>query len=168
MRVQAMSEAPPSQEPAPPLPQNDINGFFEGRTHVQPVRVYYEDTDLSGIVFYGNYAKFIERGRTNFLRLIGVHHQDLLDLPEPVAFTVTRLEMDYLKPARIDNTLQVRSTYTKLTAARIYGTQTVWRGEEELVRAKIEAACINLDGKARRIPKYVREALGSHLTTEAL
>jgi acyl-CoA thioester hydrolase len=163
-----MKDEPKLWHPEPPLVQNDINGTFEGKTHLQPVRVYYEDTDLSGIVFYGNYAKFIERGRTNFLRLVGVHHQDLLDLPEPVAFTVTRLEIDYLKPARIDNTLQVRSTYTKMTAARIYGTQIVWRGDEELVRAKIEAACINLDGKARRIPKYVREALASYLSPEAL
>lgn len=151
-------------KPQPPLPQNDINGYLEGTMHLQPVRVYYEDTDASGIVFYGNYAKFIERGRTNFLRLIGVHHQDLFNLPEPIAFTVTKLQMDYLKPARIDDTLTVKSQYTRLTAARIEGLQSVWRGEEELVRAKIEAACINLDGRARRIPQYVRDAMEPYLT----
>ena len=146
------------------LAQNDLNGYLEGTTHLQPVRVYYEDTDASGIVFYGNYAKFIERGRTNFLRLIGVHHTDLFALPEPLAFTVTKLTMTYKKPARIDDTLTVRSQYTKVTAARIEGFQVVWRGEDELVRARIEAACINLDGRARRIPTYVREAMGPYIS----
>lgn len=150
----------------PPLPENDINGYLKDGEHLQPVRVYYEDTDASGIVFYGNYAKFIERGRTNFLRLIGVHHQDMFALEEPIAFTVTRLEMDYLKPARLDDTLMVKSRYTKLTAARIFGLQSVWRGEEELIRAKIEAACINLDGKARRIPGYVRDLMSPHISDE--
>ena len=146
------------------LPQNDLNGYLEGTTHIQPVRVYYEDTDASGIVFYGNYAKFIERGRTNFLRLIGVHHTDLFALEEPLAFTVTKLNLEYKKPARIDDTLMVRSQYTKVTAARIEGVQVVWRGDEELVRASIEAACINLVGRARRIPTYVREAMGPYLS----
>ncbi len=64
----------------PPLPENDINGYLKDAEHLQPVRVYYEDTDASGIVFYGRYASFIERGRTNFLRLIGVHHQGIKHL----------------------------------------------------------------------------------------
>lgn len=147
-----------------PLEQNDINGYLEGGEHSQPVRVFYEDTDASGIVFYGNYAGFIERGRTNFLRLIGVHHRDLFALPEPIAFTVTRLEMDYLKPARLDDTLMVKSRYTKLTAARIFGHQVIWRGDEKLIDAQIQAACINLDGKPRRIPAYVRELMAPHIS----
>lgn len=154
----------PAQQP--PLPESDINGYLRDGEHHQPVRVYYEDTDASGIVFYGNYARFIERGRTNFLRLLGVHHQDLFALEEPIAFTVTRLEMDYLRPARLDDTLMVKSRYTKVTAARIFGLQSVWRGEEELVRARIQAACINLDGKARRIPGYVRDLMAPHISGE--
>lgn len=151
-----------------PLAENDINGYLRDSEHHQPVRVYYEDTDASGIVFYGNYARFIERGRTNFLRLLGVHHQDLFALEEPIAFTVTRLEMDYLRPARLDDTLMVKSRYTKVTAARIFGLQSVWRGEEELVRARIQAACINLDGKARRIPGYVRENMKPYLSPDSV
>lgn len=150
--------------PAAPLPENDLNGYLVDGEHRQPVRVYYEDTDASGIVFYGNYAKFIERGRTNFLRLIGVHHQDLFALPEPIAFTVTRLEMDFKRPARIDDTLMVRSRYTKVTAARIFGRQSVWRGDELLIDAKIQAACINLEGRPRRIPTYVRDLIAPHVT----
>lgn len=150
--------------PQEPLVQNDINGYLKDGEHLQPIRIYYEDSDASGIVFYANYAKFIERGRTNFLRLIGVHHQDLFALKEPLAFTVTKLEMDYLKPARLDDTLTVKSRYTKLTAARIFCEQNVWRGDELLVRARIQAACINLEGKARRIPGYVREAMAPHIT----
>lgn len=159
-----MSEALISTQP--PLPQSDINGYLVDGEHRQPVRVYYEDTDASGIVFYGNYPRFLERSRTNFLRLIGIHHQDLFALEEPIAWTVTKLEIAYKRPARLDDTLEVRSRYTKLTAARVFGHQSVWRGDELLVEARIEAACINLDGRARRIPGWVRDLMEPYISAE--
>jgi acyl-CoA thioester hydrolase len=85
-------------ERQPPATPGELNGHFEGQVHVQPIRVYYEDTDASGIVYNANYVKFIERGRTNCLRLLGVHHQDLMAFKEPVAFTVTRIELDFKVP----------------------------------------------------------------------
>ncbi len=139
--------------------EGDLLGRILGQTHVLPLRVYYEDTDLSGIVYHGSFVRFIERGRSNFLRLLGINHGDLLALPEPLAFTVTRLEMDYLQPARIDDALEVHSRYTKVTGARLYGSQIVKRDGVDLIQARIQAACINLEGRPRRFPKAVREAL---------
>ena len=138
---------------------DDIIGRIEGKTHIQPVRVYYEETDLSGIVYHANFVRFIERGRSNYLRLLGVNHGDLLALEEPLAFTVTRLEMDYLMPAKLDDTLEIHSRYTRMTGARLHGLQIVKRDGVDLVQARIQAACINLEGKPRRFPKAVREAL---------
>ena len=151
---------------AAPSEENELDGFFRGTTHIQPVRVYYEDTDASGIVYYANYVRFIERGRTNFLRLIGVNHQDMMALEEPLAFAVVRLEIDYKVPARLDDRLEVYTQYTKVSGARIYGSQIVKRGEVELVRAEIQAACINLEGKPRRLPTYVRAALAQHVAKD--
>jgi acyl-CoA thioester hydrolase len=149
------------------LPEpGELNGYFISDAHIQPVRVYYEDTDASGIVYYGNYVRFIERGRSNYLRLIGINHQDLMAKEEPLAFTVVRLEIDYKVPARLDDRLEVHTKYTKVTGARIYGSQIVKRGDVELVRAEIQAACINLKGKPRRLPLYVREALAQHVATD--
>lgn len=150
-------------ERQPPAEPGDLNGYFEGAVHVQPIRIYYEDTDFSGVVYNANYVKFIERGRTNCLRLLGVHHQDLLALEEPIAFAVTHLDLDFLVPARLDDLLHVYTHYTKVTGARIEGSQIVKRGDVVLVRAQIQAACINLEGKPRRIPAYVREAMAAKL-----
>jgi acyl-CoA thioester hydrolase len=152
-----MSESQPPAEPG------QINGYFEGAVHVQPIRIYYEDTDASGIVYNANYVKFIERGRTNFLRLIGVHHQDLRALENPIAFTVTRLELAYKKPARLDDLVMVYTQYTKLTGARIFGSQIIKRDGITLMEAQIQAACINFEGKPRRLPAYVREAMALKL-----
>lgn len=146
-------------ERQPPAEPGELNGYFEGAFHVQPVRVYYEDTDASGIVYNANYVKFIERGRTNFLRLLGVHHQDLKTLEDPIAFTITRLELNYKSPAWLDDLLMVYTQYTKLTGARIFGSQIVKRDGITLLEAQIQAACINIEGKPRRLPAYVREAM---------
>jgi len=147
--------------PGVPLEPSDVNGYFEDGFHIQPVRVYYEDSDASGIVYHANYVKFIERGRTNCLRLLGVHHQDLLALEEPLAFTVTRMTLEFLIPARLDDTLTVHTRYTNVTGARIFGSQIVKRDGVDLFRAEIEAACINLQGKPRRLPKWVRDAMAA-------
>lgn len=149
------------------LEPGDLNGrIVDGHTHVQPVRVYYEDTDASGIVYHANYAKYIERGRTNFLRLLGIHHQDLMALEDPIAFAVVRLEMDFLLPARLDDTLEVHSRFFRVSGAKIHGLQTVKRGDVVLVRARLIAACLNLEGRARRLPKMVRDAMAGHLAPD--
>src|SRR5215475_10199806 len=86
-------------------------GRFEGRTHILPVRIYYEDTDFTGIVYHANYLRYFERGRSDFLRLAGVHHNALLDAADPLGFAVNRINLEFLKPARIDDALLVKSHF---------------------------------------------------------
>ncbi len=143
----------------------DIAGRIEGKVHKLPVRVYYEDTDFSGIVYHANYLKFAERGRSDFLRLAGGHHADLFDGDDPVAFAIHRMEIDFLKPARIDERLEVHTRYVRASGARIEAEQTIWRlGAEdtpldELWRAQVFAAVLDTGGRPRRLPASVRDAM---------
>src|SRR5579864_2635825 len=94
------------------------SGAFEGLEHVLPVRVYYEDTDFTGIVYHANYLRFFERGRTEFLRDIGVEHAALLSLPQPAAFAVTKLSIAFRRAAKVDDLLEVRTIYRRVSSAR--------------------------------------------------
>jgi acyl-CoA thioester hydrolase len=134
-------------------------GWLEGREHVLPVRIYYEDTDFTGVVYHANYLRYFERGRSDFLRVAGVSHADLLDLPEPAAFTVTRIEVDYRRAARIDDALLVRTTYDSIKGPRLFISQRIVRGAELIAEARVQAACIDLSGRARRPPPGLAEAL---------
>ena len=138
-------------------------GRFDGKTHILPVRVYYEDTDVSGIVYHANYLRFFERGRSEALRLAGVHHMVMLANDEPIAWTIRRIEIDYAKPARLDDALEVHTRYRTLTGARMTGEQWIKRDGVDLVTAKIEAAIITMSGKPRRIPEEVRAKLGPYI-----
>ena len=144
----------------------DIAGRIEGQVHKLPIRVYYEDTDFSGIVYHANYLRYAERGRSDFLRLAGVHHAALFEGDDPIAFAVHRMEIDFLKPARIDDELEVRTRYVRASGARIEADQEIVRlpgeagGEEEpLWRARVMAAVLDGAGRPRRLPSQVREAL---------
>ncbi len=139
------------------------HGFFREKTHILPTRIYYEDTDFSGVVYHGAYVKFLERGRTEYLRALGVHHKEMLVLEEPIAFTIQRLDIEYLRPAHIDEALEVRTAFYQSKGVRLRADQSVWRDDEELVRAHVTAACINLQGKARRMPKFVADAVAPHV-----
>jgi acyl-CoA thioester hydrolase len=130
--------------------QSPSAGWFEGREHRLPVRVYYEDTDFTGLVYHANYARYFERGRSDFLRLAGVHHNELAARDDPSAFVVTRLAMDFLKGARIDDALLVHTTYDIVRGPRLFISQTLTRGEDPVASAEVEAACITLDGRPRR------------------
>jgi len=134
-------------------------GWLEGPEHVLPVRVYYEDTDFTGVVYHGNYARFFERGRTDFLRLAGIRHAALLERPDPLAFTVTRLAIDFRRAARIDDGLQVRTRYQAIRGPRLFIRQRILRGAELIAVAEVEAACIDLSGRARRPPSDLVAAL---------
>ncbi|MFN3537923.1 MAG: YbgC/FadM family acyl-CoA thioesterase [Brevundimonas sp.] len=127
-------------------------GRFEGRDHILPVRVYYEDTDFTGLVYHANYVRYFERGRSDFLRLAGVGHADLLAGETPLAFVITSLDLQFLKAARIDDALVVRTTYDTLRGPRLTIRQTIERGGEVLCRAEVEAAVIDLTGRPRRAP----------------
>ena len=139
------------------------SGEFEGRTHLLPVRVYYEDTDFTGLVYHANYLRFFERGRSDFLRLVSSGHAELLDRDDPLAFVVTRMDIRFLKPARIDDALVIRTTYEAVKGPRLIIRQSIMRGEQTLCEADVEAACIDLNGRPRRPPRAMAEALGPWL-----
>jgi acyl-CoA thioester hydrolase len=126
-------------------------GWLEGREHVLPVRIYYEDTDFTGVVYHGNYLRYFERGRSDFLRLVGVE--------DPAAFTVVRMELDFKRPARIDDALLVRTTYDSARGPRLFIRQRIFRGEDLICQAAVEAACIDLAGRPRRPPPGMTEKL---------
>ena len=128
-------------------------GRFEGREHRLPIRVYYEDTDFTGLVYHGNYVRFFERGRSDCLRLMGIGHAELLDGDQPMAFVVTRMELTFLKPARIDDELVVRTRYESVRGPRLLISQTMTRDEDVLCRAEVEVVCIHMDGRPRRPTK---------------
>ena len=130
----------------------------DGRHHMQ-VRVYYEDTDFSGIVYHANYLRFMERGRTNYLRLLGVGHRALFEETAQeapgCAFVVRSMQIDYLRPARMDDVLDVVSWPLEVKGASITLAQEVRRGGDVLVKAKVRVAFIS-EGRAQPIPKALR------------
>lgn len=143
-------------------------GWFEGREHCLPIRVYYEDTDFSGVVYHASYARFFERGRSDFLRSAGVDHSMLLALQPPLALVVSRLTLDFVRPARIDDALIVRTAYDAARGARFSIVQRLWREGQLLVAAEVDAACIDLEGRPRRLPAGVMEKLQPYLASQGL
>ena len=141
-------------------------GRFEGREHRLPVRVYYEDTDFTGLVYHGNYVRFFERGRSDCLRLMGVGHAELLDGDQPAAFVLSKLAIDYLRPARIDDELVVRTRYEAIKGPRLVISQTITREDDQLCRAAVEVVCIHMDGRPRRPARALVEKVGPWLAGE--
>ena len=134
-------------------------GWLEGREHLLPVRIYYEDTDFTGFVYHANYLRYFERGRSDFLRLIGVSHKSLLEREDPAAFTLTRIQVDYRRAARVDDALLVRTTCDSVKGPRLFFAQRMFRGDELIAEAQIHAACIDGAGRARRPPPGLLEAM---------
>lgn len=129
-------------------------------THRFPIRVYYEDTDLGQIVYYANYLKFIERGRSEWLRAAGVDQQRLLEQGR-LAFVVRRVEADYLSPARFDDQIEVVTALDQAAGSRVVVAQSVERGGVPLFRARVTVVCVDLRTmRPHRLPDAVRAALG--------
>ena len=137
------------------------SGHVEGDRHFFPVRVYYEDTDAGGIVYHAQYLNYAERARTEMLRLAGIR-QSLMTAEHDMTFAVHSCRMEFLKPARFDDLLEVRSHLTRLGGASVSVEQSIWRGEEELVRCALKIAAMRRDGRASRIPDAVRAALAPY------
>jgi acyl-CoA thioester hydrolase len=133
-------------------------------THRLALRVYYEDTDFAGVVYYANYLRFIERGRSEALREAGID-QVALKRDLGLVFVVRSLSIDYLAPARFDDLLEVRTTVTRLGGASVEMGQEVWRGADCMVRAVVAIACMDGSGRPRRLPAGVRGGLG-HFAAE--
>jgi acyl-CoA thioester hydrolase len=134
-------------------------GRLDGRVHLLPVRIYYEDTDFSGIVYHANYLRYFERGRSDFLRLVGVAHAALLEADPPLAFAINHMALDFVRAARIDDALVVRTAYDAIRGPRLIITQAILRGSEEIARAAVQACCIGLDGRPRRPPALLLQRL---------
>ena len=127
-------------------------GRFEGREHCLAVRVYYEDTDFTGVVYHANYVRYFERGRSDFLRLIGIGHAELLARPDPCAFVITWLGIAFQRAARIDDALTVITAYDAIKGPRLMISQRILRGDVLIAEAVVQAACITGDARARRPP----------------
>ena len=127
-------------------------------SHRQAIRVYFEDTDAAGIVYYANYLKFAERARTDMLRDLGISHADMMTQGGQV-LVVRRCTIEYLKPAKLDDLLTIETDVAKLGGASVDLVQRVLRGAELLVELKVQVVCIDRNGRPARIPDYVRAAL---------
>jgi acyl-CoA thioester hydrolase len=134
------------------------SGHLAGGVHVLPLRIYYEDTDAAGIVYYANWLRFLERGRTELLRLLGQEHS-ALSAERGVHWVVRRCTIDYLKPARLDETIDIVTGCGKLRGASLDMIQRARRGEEILVHAELVVACMSDNGRPVRLPPHVRTAL---------
>jgi len=139
-----------------------LDGEIRDGKHVQQVRVYYEDTDFSGIVYHASYLRFMERGRTNYLRLIGADHRAMFEaaLKEVpgFSFVVRHMAIDFRKPAFMDDVLDIVTTPEDVRGASVMLNQKVMRADDLLVEAHVQVAFVS-GGRARPIPKPLRSAM---------
>lgn len=156
----------------------DLKLLEQGEWYFHDLRVYYEDTDFSGVVYHSNYLKFAERGRTECLRRLNIHHSELAKLDPPLAFVVADMAMIFHAPARIDDHIRVATRFTKIGAARLLAQQLILqmilpKGVEAprtgadieyrlLWSCDMSAACVDFTGKPRRMPKALIGDLQKH------
>ncbi len=148
----------------------NLAGRIEGAKHVLPVRVYHEDTDFTGLVYHANYLKFCERGRSDFVRLSGISQTDLFDgegEKEPAAFVVRHMDVDFLKPARMNDVLEVVTGVAELGGATMTLLQEVTRDGVVLCRIVVKIVLISQSGKPRRLGELVRNALKAFVNQES-
>ena len=134
-------------------------GHFEGKTYIFPIRIYYEDTDLSQLVYHAKYVHFFERARTELLRALGISQASQLEQPDQTVWTIRTIEIEYLHPARIDDLIEVHTSIKTLTGARLVVEQTIYCDEIQLTKGTVELCMITLDGKLKRIPQHIKEKL---------
>jgi len=139
----------------------DLAGRIEGEAHVLPIRVYFEDTDCAGVVYHANFLKFCERARSDFIRLLGIEAKGLADPEhgEPAVFVVRRVEIDYLKPGRMDDVLEVVTSCAEIGSASLVLQQDICREGTVLARAKVTVVLVSRAGKPQRLGALVRGAL---------
>ena len=137
-----------------------LSGALTPTGHRLMARVYYADTDFSGVVYHARYLEFLERGRSDFLRLSGVHHSELVQgsRGERIVWVVRRMEIDFVSPARMDDILTIDTRTDSISGARIFMAQAIRRGDELLIKAMVEAAIVGENGRPRRFPKEWVEA----------
>ena len=133
-------------------------GRFEGKVFVLPVRIYYEDTDLSGVVYHANYLRYMERGRSEFFFALGIRVA-ALDDPDPAAWALRKLDIEFVRPARFGDLIEVHTTAMALSGVRLEADQSIYSAGKLLTRGHVEACIVTLTGKPRRIPQDVRDKL---------
>lgn len=140
----------------------DLAGRLEDSQHRLAVRVYFEDTDFTGLVYHASYLRWCERGRSDFVRLLGIHHDDLMspqDGSEPCAFVVRRLEIDYFRPAKIDEILEIVTNCTHIGGAYLQLEQKVMRGKTCLAKVDVRVVLVSVSGKPMRLGSLIQTAL---------
>ena len=141
-----------------------LDGEIRDGCHHMQVRVYYEDTDFSGVIYHANYLRFMERGRTNYLRLLGADHRSLFEETQDeapgFAFVVRSMTIDFFKPGYMDDVLDVVTAAGEVKGASITLLQQCRRGDDLLIEARVRVAFVS-GGKAQRIPKPLRIAMES-------
>ncbi len=132
-----------------------LSGALTPFGHRLVARVYFADTDFSGVVYHARYLEFLERGRSDYLRLSGIHHTELLDgrHGEKIVWVLRRMEIDFRQPARIDDILTIETRPESISGARIFMAQQIRRADEILIDAKVEAAIVGEAGKPKRFPR---------------
>jgi acyl-CoA thioester hydrolase len=144
-----------------------IDGRFEGTTFILPIRIYYADTDLSGVVYHANYLIYMERARSEFFRQCGVKLEGLAD-EEPTAWALRKASLEFVRPARVNDLIEVHSMIGKFSGARLEAIQHIYREGELLVRGRVEACLMTLSGKPRRIPPETRDRLLPYVSDASL
>lgn len=142
---------------APDTWPNRPDGIVEGNRHFYAVRVYYEDTDLSGITYHANYLRWFERARSDLLRQLGIDQRKAIEQGDG-AYAVADVALKYLIPARLDDDLLIETRCTQLGAASCHMEQTVWRAETACCHARLRVGFLALDGRPKRQPAMWREA----------
>jgi len=144
------------------MPANALDGEIRDGDHHMTIRVYYEDTDFTGLVYHASYLRFMERGRTNYLRLLGADQRTLFEETAQeapgFAFVVRSMQIEFLKPARMDDVLDIVTAPQEVKGASVTLHQRVMRGEEVLIEAAVQVAFVS-GGRARRIPEPLRVAM---------
>lgn len=137
------------------------SGLIKDGEHILPLRVYYEDTDAGGVVYHANYLKYMERGRSDMLRLMGIDQEKMLQFQEAddIKFVVVRSEVDYRKPARLNDEITVRSRVTHLGRASLMMAQEIQRSGEVLARGLIRVAALNGRDRPVRLPQKITDIL---------
>ena len=136
-----------------------------GQRHVLPVRVYFEDTDAGGVVYHASYVRFCERGRTDFLRLLGADARGMIDgsdSREPAAFVVRRMNCEFLRPARMDDLLEVETCVKVLGGASVTLLQSVTCVGKKIFEAEVTVVLVSMSGKPLRLSDAVRGAFAAH------
>jgi acyl-CoA thioester hydrolase len=152
--------------------ESPASGQMHGKTHVLSIRVYYEDTDAGGIMYHANYLRFAERGRTEMLRSLGIHQNDMY-AQTGLAFAVYKADVHYMKPAKLDDVLLVETALLELTGASMRARQIIYRESEaghrdNLVQFHAQVVCMNKEGHAARLPASLRQALTPYISEDCV